>query len=181
MVMRRFPWKSPKLSDPSFKNFASAPNPYATDESPHIAILSKSTLDSSVTLTNVETQLMASGSHISPAESAVMPVKKSEPHVPAPLDKGPMKLLGRLSPKDCRRLIGRMLDLNPKTRATMQDIWNDIWFNGLQRCEIAALPTEDGTRQWVVRRAGTHSHVLVGPRGEDVSPSGTSIKRPSGV
>src|SRR5271167_1349895 len=145
MVMRRFPWKSPKLSDPSFKNFASAPNPYITDKSPHTAISRKSTLDSSVTLTNVETQLMASGSHISPAESAVVHVKKSEPPPPAPLDKGPMKLLSRLSPKTCRPLIGRMLDLNPKTRATMQDIWNDVWFNSLQRCQIAALPTEDGT------------------------------------
>jgi serine/threonine protein kinase len=172
--MRRFPWKSPKLSDPSFKNFASSPNPY----SPDLSISRKSTTDSSITLTNTETQLLVSGSHVSPSDPAV-PVRKQDSPPPAPINKGPMKLLNRLTPKTSRPLIGRMLDLHPKTRAGMQDIWNDDWFKGLKRCEIVQEREPDGTKKMVARRAGTHVHVLVGPTGEDVTPSGTSVKKVS--
>jgi len=72
-----------------------------------------------------------------------------------------------------------MLDLNPKTRAIMQDIWNDPWFTGLKRCEMVEVRAPEGAKKMVVKRAGTHTHVLVGPSGEDVTPSGTSIKRVS--
>lgn len=88
-----------------------------------------------------------------------------------------MKLLNRLTPPQCRPLIGRMLDLNPKTRALMDEVWADPWFIGLKRCEMVTERLEDGGKRMVVKRAGTHTHVLVGPNGEDVTPSGTSIKR----
>lgn len=71
-----------------------------------------------------------------------------------------------------------MLDLNPKTRATMEEIWADPWFMGLKRCEMVEERLPDGTKRMIVKRSGTHTHILVGPNGEDVSPSGTSIKRP---
>jgi len=70
-----------------------------------------------------------------------------------------------------------MLDLNPKTRAKMNEIWADPWFIGLKRCEMVEERTPDGGKRMTVRRAGTHTHVLVGPSGEDVTPSGSSIKR----
>jgi hypothetical protein len=88
-----------------------------------------------------------------------------------------MKLLNRLTPPTCRPLIGRMLDLNPKTRAKMDEIWADHWFQNLKRCEMVEERLPDGTKKMIVKRPGTHTHVLVGPNGEDVTPSGTSIKR----
>jgi hypothetical protein len=72
-----------------------------------------------------------------------------------------------------------MLDLNPKTRAKMEEIWTDPWFMTLKRCEMVEEVTPDGSKKQVVKRAGSHTHVLVGPSGEDVTPSGTSIKRVS--
>jgi hypothetical protein len=89
-----------------------------------------------------------------------------------------MKLLNRLNPPSCRRLIGRMLDLEPKTRAKMEEIWMDSWFGGLKRCEMVEERIGGG-RVLKVKRAGTHTHTLVGPSGEDVTPSGSSIKRVS--
>ena len=88
-----------------------------------------------------------------------------------------MKLLNRLTPPASRPLIGRMLDLNPQTRAKMEEIWADPWFMGLKRCEMVEERLPDGGKRMVVKRAGTHSHILVGPNGEDVTPSGTSIRR----
>jgi hypothetical protein len=38
---------------------------------------------------------------------------------------------------------------------------------------------QDGARKQIVRRSDNHIHILVGPSGEDVTPSGTSIKRVS--
>jgi len=70
-----------------------------------------------------------------------------------------------------------MLDLNPQTRAKMDEIWADPWFMGLKRCEMVEERLPDGEKRMVVKRAGTHSHILVGPNGEDVTPSGTSIRR----
>ena len=70
-----------------------------------------------------------------------------------------------------------MLDLNPKSRAKMEEIWADPWFAGLERCEMVEERLEDGAKKMVVQRA--HEHILVGPNGEDVTPSGTSIKRVS--
>jgi len=91
-----------------------------------------------------------------------------------------MKLLNRLHPVQCRPLIGRMLDLNPKTRAKMEEIWADPWFLDLKRCEMVEEITPNGDKRQVVRRAGIHTHILVGPNGEDVTPSGSSIRRSAG-
>lgn len=120
--------------------------------------------------------MMASGNHLVPTESLT---KKPEAPPPPPINKGPMKLLNRLSPPQCRPLIGRMLDLNPKTRAKMDEIWTDPWFLSLKRCEMVEEQLPDGGKRMVVKRAGTHTHILVGPSGEDVTPSGSSIKRVS--
>jgi hypothetical protein len=72
-----------------------------------------------------------------------------------------------------------MLDLNPKTRAKMSEIWTEPWFIALKRDEMVEERLPGGGKRMTVRRAGTHTHVLVGPSGEDVTPSGSSIKRTS--
>ena len=72
-----------------------------------------------------------------------------------------------------------MLDIHPKTRAKMEEIWADPWFAKLQRCEMVEVQGPDGAKKQIVRRADNHTHILVGPSGEDVTPSGTSIKRVS--
>lgn len=52
---------------------------------------------------------------------------------------GPYRLM-RLLPHAARPIMSRMLDTNPNTRATMDDIFADEWFNEIKYCTI----DEDG-------------------------------------
>lgn len=65
--------------------------------------------------------------------------------------KGPWRLL-RLLPRESRHIIGRMLTLNPKHRATIEEIWDDPWIQQVDRCRQDV----DGT----VYKASNHTHVL---------------------
>lgn len=49
--------------------------------------------------------------------------------------KGPWRLL-RLLPHESRHIIGRMLEIDPKNRAKLQDIWDNEWFRDIEFCTI---------------------------------------------
>ncbi|CAZ86103.1 unnamed protein product [Tuber melanosporum] len=70
--------------------------------------------------------------------------------------KGPHRLL-RLLPRESRQIISRMLDLNPKKRATLEEIWNDEWIRSILYCQ-----QEEGGK--IVKGVG-HTHVLEGQSG----------------
>jgi len=65
--------------------------------------------------------------------------------------KGPMRLL-RLLPRETRHIIGRMLELDPRKRATMDEVLADPWVQNALVCR----QEENGT----VFRAPGHSHAL---------------------
>ncbi|KAF2860974.1 Pkinase-domain-containing protein [Piedraia hortae CBS 480.64] len=65
--------------------------------------------------------------------------------------KGPMRLL-RLLPRESRPIISRMLDLNPRTRATMDEILHDPWVQNSLVCR----QEENGT----IVSAPNHTHTL---------------------
>ena len=65
--------------------------------------------------------------------------------------KGPWRLL-RLLPRESRTIIGRMLELDPKKRATLDEIMKDPWVSGTPVCS-----QEEGGR---VIRAPGHEHTL---------------------
>lgn len=67
--------------------------------------------------------------------------------------KGPYRLM-RLLPHASRPIIGKMLELNPSERATMDDILTDPWFEGIEVCHANA----DGE---LVKQPETHTHHLV--------------------
>lgn len=46
---------------------------------------------------------------------------------------GPESLL-QLLPQASRKIIGRILDLGPESRATMEELRSDEWFNGISAC-----------------------------------------------
>ena len=77
----------------------------------------------------------------------------------APADKkevirGPWRIL-RLLPRESRYIIWRMLDINPKTRATMDEILAEPWVADSQICQ----QLEDGQ----VISADDHKHTLQPP------------------
>jgi serine/threonine protein kinase len=137
MTLRRFPWKAPRQSDNSFRLFSSPPDPPST-------------------LTPQET---TEGSAANPHPSNVSGAGQSPP-------KGPNRLL-RILPRESRHIIGRMLELDPKKRATLEEIWNDDWIRSIEYCK-----QEQGT----VIHATNHTHVLE----TQPSDAGGKEKEPSG-
>ncbi|RPA90254.1 Pkinase-domain-containing protein [Choiromyces venosus 120613-1] len=105
--------------------------------------------DNSFKLFSMPSEIPAiEGSVSNPAPSTV---QGSGQHI-----KGPHRLL-RLLPRESRHIIGRMLELNPKKRATLEEIWNDEWIKSISYCQ-----QEEGGK--VIKGVG-HTHVLEGQSG----------------
>jgi len=68
--------------------------------------------------------------------------------------KGPWRLL-RILPRESRFIIGNMLKVNPKGRATLEDVMTDEWVRNIRACE--QLNTGE-----IVNAEG-HTHVLEPP------------------
>lgn len=154
MVLRRFPWKMPRVTDNSYKLFASPPSP-GTDirrlengQLPqHAPELSKAAKEAH------EAELAQAEKKLSDREksnaAAAGHFEKKSPEV----IKGPWRLL-RLMPRESRHIIGRMLEIDPKKRALMQEILADPWVEHTQICRQEA----DG--HGAVVRAPGHTHTL---------------------
>lgn len=130
MSLRRFPWKLPRATDVSFKLFASPPSP-GTPAVESLAVVPEGQDSQQPPYTR---SASSDADHL--AEATV---------------KGPWRLL-RLLPRESRYIIGRMLDLDPKRRATLEEIHADKWAQGASVCR-----QEPGGE--VVRASG-HDHVL---------------------
>lgn len=68
--------------------------------------------------------------------------------------KGPWRLL-RILPRESRYIIGRMLKVNPKERATLEEILLDDWIRSIQVCR----QEESGA----IIKANNHTHILEPP------------------
>lgn len=68
--------------------------------------------------------------------------------------KGPWRLL-RILPRESRYIIGRMLKVHPKERATLDEVLADDWVRNIQACE------QDGSGK--IFNAPNHTHVLEPP------------------
>jgi serine/threonine protein kinase len=76
--------------------------------------------------------------------------------------KGPWRLL-RLLPRESRHIIGRMLEVDPKKRATLDEIIEDKWVTGSQVCS-----QEEGGQ---VLRCDNHEHTLEPGAGASSAPN----------
>lgn len=68
--------------------------------------------------------------------------------------KGPWRLL-RILPRESRYIIGRMLKVNPKERATLDEVMADDWIQSIQACR----QDESGA----IVKAANHTHILEPP------------------
>lgn len=167
MTLRRFPWKLPRLSDNSFKLFAADPTP---GHDPKKLILPPSSSMSALndtpardfdrqSLRNESEKAAHHGdANKSDNTSASRPTTGQDGTQHAPAEKkevirGPWRIL-RLLPRESRHVIGRMLELDPKRRATMADILDDPWVADTIICR------QEGGH---VLSADDHSHVLEPP------------------
>lgn len=176
MTLRRFPWKAPRLSDNSYKLFVTEPTeeerrlpgyPQVIHSEPasrqtsdvndndseipksHHHHRGKSHDDSAKSEPNTRNNGIESSNASAIAASSTSTVSTSTPQ--AQVIKGPWRLL-RLLPRETRHIIGRMLEIDPKKRATLEEIHRDPW---VQKCPTCRQ--EEGGK--VVRAEG-HTHTL---------------------
>lgn len=191
MTLRRFPWKAPRVSDNSYKLFVSPPNDgprSITHNSQSYAELKTEgagedrrhpqSEPASRQPSDHQSQAQTShhhhhhhhrkeGPHSEPASNDAQPNvsstansrdEKQQPQV----IKGPWRLL-RLLPRESRHIIGRMLELDPKKRATLDEILDDKWIKNSQVC----AQEEGGT----IIRAENHEHTLEPGSGSGSAPA----------
>jgi serine/threonine protein kinase len=174
MTLRRFPWKLPRMTDNSFKLFAADPTP--GHDPKKLTFPSRSTGD----LVNTpardffpvdddkdkdknhsrhhhhhhhRTQHADEPSKAS--ASATASASENASHEKKEVIRGPWRIL-RLLPRESRHIIGRMLEIKPKERATMDEILAESWVANTVICQ------QTGPGQVVP--AGDHTHVLEHPQ-----------------
>lgn len=182
MSLRRFPWKAPRLTDNSYKLFASPPSAGAPPaDGPRRSFEGKSKPALEMTSAAAESPSPAPAPtslagpvhnhtsddgankhyhhhhnhhnhhHREKVEESV----ESQPEVPAPKSeviKGPWRLL-RLLPRETRNIIGKMLELEPEKRATLEELLGDPW--------VANTPVCSQLEGGRVITAPGHEHTLV--------------------
>ncbi|CAK9439127.1 uncharacterized protein LODBEIA_P33510 [Lodderomyces beijingensis] len=133
MILKRFPWKLPKLSDPSYKSFAG----------PQLNIHNGSIEE--------DINNMHLDNHSNNSNSG--DYRDRHAHHP-PI--GPERLL-RLLPQDSRNVIKKMLVLDPKKRYLMSDVSNDPFVQSIQECKVIGQHHVDEH----VISSSNHKHHLV--------------------
>lgn len=164
MTLRRFPWKAPRLSDNSYRLFVSPPDP----EQDKLLDMHRKSMSSKAATAPPSRNPSVGGhedetsnehkhshqqpghgsteNHTSASRTTTASESKEQPTI-----KGPIRLL-RLLPRETRHVIGRMLELNPAKRATMEEILADPWVQNALVCR----QEENG----VIVKAPSHTHTL---------------------
>ncbi|KAH6676495.1 kinase-like domain-containing protein [Halenospora varia] len=159
MSLRRFPWKMPRMTDNSYKLFASPPTP-GTDMKrlSEIPAPSKSTNDLNTPARDAEPTSPPVSKPPTPKSETATDGNGSlapdeQPKKPEVI-KGPWRLL-RLLPRESRHIMSRMLEIDPKKRAKLEEILNDDWVANTNICR-----QEPGGK---VIAAEGHTHTLEPP------------------
>lgn len=159
MTLRRFPWKAPRISDNSYRLFVSPPDP---DQDKVLDAHRRSVAGQSRSEPASRNSSIAEESdghhhhhhHHDSTNNSSQPVSRQSTATGGdsqPTIKGPLRLL-RLLPRETRHIIGRMLELDPKKRAEMDEILADPWVQNSLVCK----QEEDG----VIVKAPNHTHTL---------------------
>ena len=100
-------------------------------------------------------------------EAPPLPPGAPQPAPRQEVIKGPWRLL-RILPRESRYIIGRMLKVDPKERATLDEVLADEWIRGILCCE------QDDTGK--VLSASNHTHVLEPPSNNNAVASKAKAK-----
>lgn len=140
MILKKFPWKIPKLKDNSFKLFCSGRD--------------CDSLSSLVTRTpdppSYDHSESSSTTNASPGKKPTNnPADPSNPNI------GPQRLYHSL-PEECQHIISRMVDLAPACRASIEEVMEDPWISGIDACHM-----EEQGLTFKVVSGSDHSHTKV--------------------
>lgn len=150
MMLKKFPWKVSKLTDNSFKLFATR------DENTTLSEMLLKTPDQSNDAEGLN--------NMSDLASAIEQTEESKGGANGldhtSVETGADRLLLAL-PEDCRPLIGRMVELAPACRITVEDCFQDEWLQSISMCSVEEKINTDGTFDYQVFKAGDHDHTTV--------------------
>lgn len=130
LTIKQFPWKIPKLKDPSFKLFCSGRDCDSLSQ-----LVAKPALPPQY------------------YEVVDTPESSNNPSNPDDLKIGPQSLLHKL-PEASRNVIGRMIELAPARRASIEEIMEDPFVKSIKMCYL----NHEGT---VVNYPENHVHTVV--------------------
>ncbi|AGO10313.1 AaceriABL143Cp [[Ashbya] aceris (nom. inval.)] len=117
MILKKFPWKIPKLKDNSFKFFCSGRD--------------CDSLSALVTRTADPPPYDVPGDFSDGSQN-----RSNNPADPNNPNIGPQRLLHSL-PEESHHIIGRMVSLAPACRASIEEIMEDSWIKTIDMCYVA--------------------------------------------
>lgn len=173
MTLRRFPWKIPRLTDNSYKLFAADPSP---GHDPNQMLMAHRAADHATAGSSRDDGGEDEGkgkekTHQHSHRHSGHPKRETPEAGPTHGDgqtqqpsstssdrkeaiRGPWRIL-RLLPRESRRIIYRMLNVDPQTRASMDEILQEPWVADTVICQ----QFDNGE----VVSAEDHKHVLEPP------------------
>jgi len=183
MSLRRFPWKAPRQSDNSFKLFAQPPSAEAHRDQESMSAAAKARQQSVPADTTKHAEATEAAGHEddtdlskrkSDSSATTVPIapinsKCQPPSAQPQIIRGPWRLL-RLLPRESRHIVGKMLELKPGPRASLEEIFSDEWVRTAHVCrQEEPQHTPDGRLiGGRVIRAEGHTHTLEKSAGNDV-------------
>lgn len=187
MSLRRFPWKVPKMTDNSFKLFAAEPTPGHDPKKLVLPSRSMNDLSNTpardffggeeeeherkhhhhhhhghsrhTSRTEGDAAAEANNNGDAPPSEkrAASPEPAKSETAPKPVTiRGPWRVL-RVLPRESRHVISRMLQVDPKERAKMEEILKDPWIGNSDICQQFGPGGE-------VKLAEGHTHILEFPQ-----------------
>ncbi|CDH08292.1 related to Nitrogen permease reactivator protein [Zygosaccharomyces bailii ISA1307] len=137
MILKKFPWKIPKLRDNSFKLFCSG-----RDCDSLSALVTRTPDPPSY-------DKLVGDNATSPKKTSNNPADPNNPNI------GPQRLYHSL-PEESQHIVARMVDLAPACRASIEEIMDDPWVKSIQMCKMV----EQGLNFKVIN-AADHKHTKV--------------------
>lgn len=134
MVLKRFPWKIPQESDPSYKAYAGIEDKPSSPTTGTPASVAVPSTEAQVTVLTSLTPLTSAPVSVSSASTAPTS-SNSTPSASKLPPRGPDRLL-RILPTASRPLIKKMLAISPKDRYFITDVKKDDFFLSIDFCHF---------------------------------------------
>lgn len=163
MMLKKFPWKVPKLSDNSFKLFASRGELIPISEILKKTPDMKSNNEGFHDLMDISESLPTdfkpkTSTAIGNGKDNSSTQSEGQSHTSSEVGAG--RLLLAL-PENCRNLIGRMVELAPACRITIDEVLQDPWLKSVKMCTVEQQMLSDGNYVYEAVKCDDHEHTQV--------------------
>lgn len=153
MMLKKFPWKVPKMVDNSFMMFATRKEGLPLSE----MLIKTPDSKASDTALNDLTDISQAIDEVAESTDGA---KIADGKAHTSNETGAKRLLLAL-PDDCRPLIGRMVDLAPACRISVEECFEDEWLKSIKMCAVEEVVNTDGTMNYQVFKGEDHDHTTV--------------------